>query len=161
MKSLKQLCIPRDSVFDPTKRDTVLNLTHLIDGKIDAKCFFEENYVTEGMRTLLTESFRRLEGKSEQAVFKLTQAMGGGKTHNLITLGLLAKHPESRADVLGACRQPKLCRTVSGRWLSRGARPMFRMGSGAKSRSRSEKKSSSRRTTHPSRRPVAPHGQSA
>ena len=52
------------------------------------------------MRTLLTEAFRRLEGKSEQAVFKLTQSMGGGKTHNLTTLGMLAIHPEFRAGVL-------------------------------------------------------------
>jgi hypothetical protein len=100
MKSLKELCIPRDSVFDIARRDTVLNLTHLTADKIDAKDFFEENYVTEGMKTLLTESFRRMQKKSEQAVFKLTQAMGGGKTHNLITLGMLAKHPEFRAQVL-------------------------------------------------------------
>ena len=100
MKTLKTLCIPRDSIFDIAKRDTVLNLSHLAASKIDAKGFFEENYVTEGMKTLLTESFRRLQSKSEQAVFKLTQAMGGGKTHNLITLGMLAKHPEFRGHVL-------------------------------------------------------------
>ena len=29
MKALKQLCTPRKSVFDVSKRDTVLNLTHL------------------------------------------------------------------------------------------------------------------------------------
>ena len=52
------------------------------------------------MHTLLIEAFRRLQGKSDQAVFKLTQAMGGGKTHNLITLGMLAKHPELRRSVL-------------------------------------------------------------
>lgn len=100
MKTLKALCIPRDSVFDIAKRDTVLNLTHMTTGKIDAKGFFEENYVTEGMKTLLTEAFRRLQRKSEQAIFKLTQAMGGGKTHNLISLGMLAKHPEFRSSVL-------------------------------------------------------------
>jgi hypothetical protein len=100
MKSLKELCIPRESVFDIARRDTVLNLNHLTADKIDAKDFFEENFVTEGMKTLLTESFRRLQKKSEQAVFKLTQAMGGGKTHNLITLGMLAKHPEFRVQVL-------------------------------------------------------------
>lgn len=100
MKPLKELCTPRDSVFDIAKRDTVLNLTHLTADRIDATAFFEENYVTEGMRTLLTEAFRRLQKKSEQAVFKLTQAMGGGKTHNLITLGMLAKHPEFRSRVL-------------------------------------------------------------
>ena len=100
MRPLKELCIPRDSVFDIARRDTVLNLDHLTSDKIDAKDFFEENYVTEGMRTLLTEAFRRLQKRSEQAVFKLTQAMGGGKTHNLITLGMLAKHPEYRGQVL-------------------------------------------------------------
>ena len=100
MKPLKKLCTPRDSVFDVSKRDTVLNLTHLVDGKIKEKDFFEENFVTDGMKTLLVEAFRRLHGKSEQALFKLTQAMGGGKTHNLITLGMLAKHPEFRAQVL-------------------------------------------------------------
>ena len=100
MKPLKDLCIPRDSVFDIARRDTVLNLTHLTAEKISAKDFFEENYVTEGMKTLLTEAFRRLQKKFEQAVFKLTQAMGGGKTHNLITLGMLARHPEFRGQVL-------------------------------------------------------------
>ena len=83
IQTLLDLCVPRDSVFDVARRDTVLNLNHLVDGKIDGPSFFEENYVTDGMRTLLTEAFRRLEGKSEQAVFKLTQSMGGGKTHNL------------------------------------------------------------------------------
>ena len=58
------------------------------------------------MRTLLTEGFRRLEGKSAQGVFKLTQAMGGGKTHNLLALGLLARHPEYRAPVMGGFYTP-------------------------------------------------------
>lgn len=100
MKSLKELCVPRQSVFDPQKRDTVLDLTDLIDGKIDPVQFFAENYVTEGMKSLLQNGFKRLEGKTEQGVYKLKQAMGGGKTHNLLTLGLLARHPELRSQVL-------------------------------------------------------------
>lgn len=100
MKSLQQLCVPRESLFDVSKRDTVLSLTHLAANKIDGADFLEENHVTDGMHTLLVEAFRRLQGKSEQAVFKLTQAMGGGKTHNLITLGMLAKHPNLRSQVL-------------------------------------------------------------
>lgn len=100
MKPLKQLCLPRESVFDIAKRDTVLNLSHLSANKIDPVLFFEENYVTEGMKTLLTEAFRRLQKKSDQAVFKLTQAMGGGKTHNLVTLGMVAKYPKFRSQVL-------------------------------------------------------------
>lgn len=101
MKTLKQLCTPRSSVFDKTKRDIVLDLTDLAQNKIDPNTFFEENYLTDGMKRLFREAFRRFEGQSEQSVIKLTQAMGGGKTHNLIALGLLAKHPEIREQVMG------------------------------------------------------------
>ena len=99
--SLKQLCSPRQSVFDSQRRDTVLDITDLINDKIDPADFFDENFITEGMKTLLEQGFQRLEGKSNQGVFKLKQAMGGGKTHNLLTLGLLAKHPEYRQKVMG------------------------------------------------------------
>ena len=78
----------------------------MTDGRIDPDEFFAENHITEGMRTLLTEAFRRLEGKSTQGVFRLTQAMGGGKTHNLLALGLLAKHPEHREEVMGEFYTP-------------------------------------------------------
>ena len=106
MKSLKLLCTPRDSVFDPQKRDTVLDLTDLINDRIQPDEFFVENYITEGMKTLLEHAFWRLEGKSEQGVFKLKQAMGGGKTHNLLALGLLARHPKFRDAVMGSFYRP-------------------------------------------------------
>ncbi|HUY35176.1 MAG TPA: DUF499 domain-containing protein [Pirellulales bacterium] len=101
MKSLHELCQLRESVFDPQKRDTVLDLADLVEGKIDPAEFFAENYITEGMESLLKNGFQRLEGKSEQGVYKLRQAMGGGKTHNLLALGLLARHPEFRDAVMG------------------------------------------------------------
>ena len=100
MKSLHELCKPRESVFDSQKRDTVLDLTDLADDRIDPAEFFTENYVTEGMKTLLEHGMRRLEGKTDQGVFKLKQAMGGGKTHNLLALGLLARHPKFREKVM-------------------------------------------------------------
>ncbi|MGH7492158.1 MAG: DUF499 domain-containing protein [bacterium] len=106
MKPLEQLCHPRESIFDPQKRDTVLDLTDLADDRIKPVDFFEENYITEGMKTLLEHAFRRLEGKSDQGVFKLKQAMGGGKTHNLLALGLLAKYPEYRQKVMGSFHKP-------------------------------------------------------
>lgn len=101
MKTLKQLCKPRPSVFDGSRRDTVLDLTNLIEDKVNPEEFFAENYLTDGMKRLLREAFRRFEGNSNQGVFVLTQAMGGGKTHNMIVLGLLAKHPNLRQQVLG------------------------------------------------------------
>jgi len=100
MQSLSQLCVPRSSVFDVQRRDTTLDLTDLVSDSIDPAEFFSENYITGGMKVLLEQSFRRLEGASDQGVFKLKQAMGGGKTHNLLTLGLLARHPEYRENVL-------------------------------------------------------------
>jgi len=106
MKTLQQLCTPRPSVFETQRRDTVLDLADLTANRIDPASFFEENYVTEGMKILLEQAFRRLEGKSDQGIFKLKQAMGGGKTHNLLTLGLLARHPSFRQRVMGSFYTP-------------------------------------------------------
>jgi predicted AAA+ superfamily ATPase len=100
VKSLDSLCKPRESVFDRSKRDTVLDLASLARDEIDPREFFEENWITEGMKTLLRQAFLRLEGRSSQGLFRLTQAMGGGKTHNLLALGLLAKHPQFRVKLL-------------------------------------------------------------
>ena len=78
------------------------NLADLINDAGDGKEFFSRNYVTHGMKQLFREGMLRLSGKSDQAVFELTQAMGGGKTHMMIALGLLAKHAHLRPAVLPA-----------------------------------------------------------
>lgn len=100
--TLKTHCTPRTSVFDRGRRDIVLDLSDFLENKIDGGKFFEENFVTSGMKTLLEKTFARLENRGDQAsTFLLTQAMGGGKTHNMIALGLLAKTPALREQVLG------------------------------------------------------------
>jgi predicted transcriptional regulator len=101
MYSLKDLCKPRDGVFDRSRRDTVLLISDLKENRIDPAKFFSENYLTNGMQSLFSEAFRRFSGKSDAGVITLTQAMGGGKTHCMIALALLAKHPEMRKQVLG------------------------------------------------------------
>lgn len=106
MRPLLHACTPRQSVFDTQRRDTVLDISDLVGDNINPTEFFEENEVTEGMKILLEQGFRRLEGKSQQGVFKLKQAMGGGKTHNLLTFGLLAKYPEYRPKAMGSFYQP-------------------------------------------------------
>ena len=100
MKSLQTLCKPRKSTFNLSRRDVVLDVSDLVNDTIDPGKFFAENFVTAGMRDLLVEGTKRLAGKSDQGVFVLSQAMGGGKTHNMITLALLAKHPDHRKKVL-------------------------------------------------------------
>lgn len=100
--NLKSACVPRASVFDRNRRDIVLDLSDFLENKIDGEKFFEENFVTAGMSTLLEKTFARLENRGDQAsTFLLTQAMGGGKTHNMIALGLLARNPALRERVLG------------------------------------------------------------
>lgn len=100
MKTLFDSCVPRQSVFKSSYSDIVLDLTNLIQDKVDTEAFFSENFITDGMKTLLQKSFERLQGKSDQGIFLLQQAMGGGKTHSLFALGLLAKYPEIRSKVL-------------------------------------------------------------
>jgi len=114
--SLKLVCEPRASVFDRAQLDTVVDIADLSNPRFDADRFFEENHPTQGMQTLLRQVFERLCGGSPQGVFRLKQAMGGGKTHNMVAAGLLAKHPHLRRTVLG-----KLGITADGRQISLAA----------------------------------------
>jgi predicted AAA+ superfamily ATPase len=98
--SLSTHVTPRASVFDASRTDTVLSLDDVLNDNVDAAAFFAESYVTAGMHTLIERAFQRLSGTAAGSpVFSLTQAMGGGKTHSMIALALLAKHPEVRAAV--------------------------------------------------------------
>ena len=114
--SLKSFCVPRSSVLQADRRATVLSLDTFLKSQVHGPEFFEENHFTNGMTTLVDRVFRLLSGSATgSAVFLLSQAMGGGKTHSMIALGLLAKDPELRHRVLGADDPaPKLgrCRVV-------------------------------------------------
>jgi hypothetical protein len=90
-------CVPRD--FD--KEIDVQDINSLLENKIDPKVFFETSFKTQGMELLLSTAFERFKGFGEQKLIKLTQSMGGGKTHNMISLGLLCKHPEFRKKIIG------------------------------------------------------------
>lgn len=99
---ISTLCTPRKSVFASDRRATVLSLDVFLRGEVNGKEFFEENYFTNGMTTLVDRAFRQLGGSaSGSPVFQLSQAMGGGKTHSMIALGLLARDPALRNKVLG------------------------------------------------------------
>lgn len=100
--TLQTFCKPRESVFAADRRATVLSLDTFLKGQVHGADFFRENYFTAGMETLVDRSFRHLSGSGAgSSVFLLSQAMGGGKTHSMIALGLLAKDPELRKSVLG------------------------------------------------------------
>lgn len=101
MKSIAEMLKPRESVFSDTVRYDVQNLSDFAEGKVDAHKFFSENFKTQGMTMLFDTAFKRFKGESDTGVVKLKQAMGGGKTHSMLALALLANDENLRAEVLG------------------------------------------------------------
>lgn len=77
---LQALCKPRQSAFSADRRATVLNLDALLNQQIAGDEFFEENYFTVGMKTLIDRAFRHLSGSGAGSpVFMLSQAMEAEK----------------------------------------------------------------------------------
>ena len=100
-RTVRQLCTPHNSAFAYVIGDQVEKLDLVVLGsRTEAEDFFQKNHLTVGLRVLLRDGLARLAGKSGQAIFELRQAMGGGKTHSMIALGLLAKDPALRAKHL-------------------------------------------------------------
>lgn len=100
IKTVKQACVFNPIIRDYRMSQAIENLADLIKDEGDGQEFFARNFITQGMDQLFREGMLRLSGQSDQAVFELTQAMGGGKTHMMIALGLLARHPELRSQIL-------------------------------------------------------------
>src|ERR1022692_2797383 len=99
--TVKDACELHPMALDYSMSEQVENLSDAIaTTSATAREFFGKNYVTKGMETLLNQGLRRLGGKYDQAVFELKQAMGGGKTHSMIALGLLARNSELRDEIV-------------------------------------------------------------
>ncbi len=101
MKTIREMLKPRESVFSDSVREDVLNLSDFAEGRIDTEKFFDENFKTQGMGMLFEHAFKRFQGRSDTGVIKLTQAMGGGKTHSMLALALLANDERLRVKILG------------------------------------------------------------
>ena len=93
IRTIKQACVFSPVIKDYRMAEGIENLADLISDNGNGREFFVRNFVTHGMEQLFKEGMLRLSGKSDQAVFELTQAMGGGKTHLMVALGLLARNP--------------------------------------------------------------------
>lgn len=57
--------------------------------------FFNQTYITPGLRKLLVNTFRRLGGKGGDPVIQTKTGFGGGKTHSLIALYHLVKSSDA------------------------------------------------------------------
>jgi len=100
LKTVRDACTPHPSVFEDDPLDNIDDLARALADGPEAEEFFERSHMTAGMRQLFDQGLRRLAGRSDQAVFELTQAMGGGKTHTLVAFGIVARHPSLRARIV-------------------------------------------------------------
>lgn len=101
MQTIRDLCTPHHNVLRSDPEPDIEDIALVIGAaEKDASAFFARNHVTNGMRQLFELGIARLDQRSDQAVYTLTQAMGGGKTHLMVAFGLIAKSAALRTRVL-------------------------------------------------------------
>lgn len=100
LKTVRDACAPHKMALDYSMAEQIEDLAAVIGRAGDGRDFFAKNHITAGMRQLFDLGLRRLAGRSDQAVFELTQAMGGGKTHTMIAFGLVARDVKLREHVV-------------------------------------------------------------
>ena len=101
MRNIRSACKLQPKALDINVGDQIEQLDQIINDTNGLE-YFNKTFITDGMKTLLTKGMSRLAGKSNDAVFHLKQAMGGGKTHLMVGFGLLAKDHALRSTLIGA-----------------------------------------------------------
>ena len=97
MKSVKDACVLQPNALEVNVGTQIEKIDEIINGSNGAE-FFNKTFITDGMKSLISRGYARLAGKSEDSIFHLKQAMGGGKTHLMIGFGYLAKNQELRKE---------------------------------------------------------------
>lgn len=108
MKSWREIAIPHSDVLKGTLQQSefAADITAVRFGKSsdeykDAKAYFQRTFITEGMRRLLTEVSRRLNGQGGEPVVQLQTSFGGGKTHTMLAVYHLAQRKVPLKDLAG------------------------------------------------------------
>ena len=108
MRPWREIAIPRQDVLTGTfqQAEFAADITAVKDGKApneyrDARAFFEQTFITEGMRRLLTQVAERLAGKGGEPVIQLQTAFGGGKTHTMLAVWHLATRTVPLKELAG------------------------------------------------------------
>lgn len=100
MMTIKSACKLQPNALEINVGDQIERLDQIIS-EANGLEYFEKTFVTDGMKILLSKGMARLAGKSNDTVFHLKQAMGGGKTHLMVGFGLLAKSSTLRNAQIG------------------------------------------------------------
>ena len=90
----REVISPNSDVIDGTfrKSEFAADLQEVYDGKAktevygETDIFFNQTYITPGLRGLLVNTLRRLGGNGGAPVIQMKTGFGGGKTHSLIAL---------------------------------------------------------------------------
>ncbi len=99
MTTIRTACTLQPNALEINVGDQIEKLDEVIQ-ETDGRAYFQKTHITEGMETLLRKGVSRLAAKSDDAVFHLKQAMGGGKTHLMVGFGLLAKDAQLREECI-------------------------------------------------------------
>lgn len=100
MKTIRSACTLQPNALEINVGDQIEKLDQIIS-VTDGHEYFNKTFITDGMKTMLTRGMARLAGKSNDTVFHLKQAMGGGKTHLMVGFALLAKDAALRSALIG------------------------------------------------------------
>ncbi|MDR6726137.1 hypothetical protein J2W91_004643 [Paenibacillus amylolyticus] len=101
MQTIKSACQLQPKALEINVGDQIEQLDQIIHDT-NGQDFFKKTFITDGMRNLLSKGMTRLAGKTNDTVFHLKQAMGGGKTHLMVGFGLLAKDSTLRQTQIGS-----------------------------------------------------------
>lgn len=101
MKTVRNACQLQPKALEINVGDQIEQLDQIINDT-NGHEYFKKTFITDGFKTLLSKGIARLAGKSNDTVFHLKQAMGGGKTHLMVGFGLLAKDSSLRNAHIGA-----------------------------------------------------------
>ena len=94
LKSWRDVIRPNTDVIQGTfrKSEFAADLQEVFEGRAktpeygETEIFFNQTYITPGLRQLLVNTLKRLGGKDGDPVIQLKTGFGGGKTHSLIAL---------------------------------------------------------------------------
>ena len=94
LKSWRDVIRPNTDVIQKNfrKSEFAADLQEVFEGKAktpeygETEIFFNQTYITLGLRQLLVNTLKRLGGKAGDPVIQLKTGFGGGKTHSLIAL---------------------------------------------------------------------------
>lgn len=107
-KPWREIAVPHPDVLEGTfqQAEFAADLTAVRTGRAtreygDAVAFFQRTFITEGMRTLLTQVGQRLNGQGGEPVIQLQTAFGGGKTHTMLAVYHLATRKVPLGELAG------------------------------------------------------------